>query len=79
MIEKSQIENIQPEPLPGNELKADDTSVRPTIGNAVVVGSTVIPFKFFIMKHKHEYKDCRNLCNRLLREVRQMLISLNKS
>jgi len=41
MIDKSQIKNIQPEPLPGNELKADGTSVRPTIGNAVVTGSTV--------------------------------------
>jgi 3'-phosphoadenosine 5'-phosphosulfate sulfotransferase (PAPS reductase)/FAD synthetase len=41
MIDKSQIENIQPEPLTSNKLKADDTSVRPTIGNTPVVGSTV--------------------------------------
>jgi site-specific DNA-methyltransferase (adenine-specific) len=42
MIDKSQIENIQPEPLPGNGLKADVASVRPTIGNTHVVGSTAI-------------------------------------
>jgi site-specific DNA-methyltransferase (adenine-specific) len=41
MIDKSQIENIKPEPLPGNELKADVTSVTPTIGNTLVMGSTV--------------------------------------